>query len=171
MADIVNALSRPTRADSNQVEIAHCRNGPGVRLGPMTLRKVLGDYMKPVAEPKPSASGRRAARGRDCWSPPRHVIADASKVPGWMSQEELRLALGPGRASLSDCGVGSWQGRSTKALAQSTPGIRDQRRQPRRRRPVSADSSGGELCAEASHESLKVERISQEGPSIREALS
>jgi predicted O-methyltransferase YrrM len=50
------------------------------------------------------------------------IVCDAERVPGWMSKEELTWLAEHAAASTHIIEIGSWKGRSTKALACATSG-------------------------------------------------
>lgn len=72
------------------------------------------------------------------------IVQAAAGIPGWMEPEELRWLAETAATRSRIAEVGSWQGRSTKALAMATTGfvyaIDDWRGEPDR--PM----SGGELA-------------------------
>jgi predicted O-methyltransferase YrrM len=51
-----------------------------------------------------------------------HVVSTAEQIHGWMSKEELRWLAETAAERKLIVEVGSWRGRSTKALAMTTPG-------------------------------------------------
>lgn len=53
----------------------------------------------------------------------RDIITKASAIDGWMSIGELEWLAQTARTRHTIIEVGSWKGRSTKALAMSTPGV------------------------------------------------
>lgn len=51
------------------------------------------------------------------------IVASAAALPGWMSTEELRYLAEMAARHERIAEIGSWQGRSTKALALATHGV------------------------------------------------
>ncbi len=51
------------------------------------------------------------------------IVAAADRVPGWMSLTELRWLAEQASSRRKILEVGSYEGRSTKALAMATPGV------------------------------------------------
>jgi predicted O-methyltransferase YrrM len=51
------------------------------------------------------------------------AVLEASKVDGYMAEDELRYLAEQAKKAIAIVEVGSWKGRSTKALAMATPGV------------------------------------------------
>ncbi len=54
---------------------------------------------------------------------PADIVRRAAAVPGWMLETELAWLAGAAAERRRIVEVGSWKGRSTKALALATPGV------------------------------------------------
>lgn len=53
---------------------------------------------------------------------PREILFEASRIEGWMEPEELAWLIEAAKTRAVIVEIGSWKGRSTKALALSSPG-------------------------------------------------
>jgi predicted O-methyltransferase YrrM len=53
----------------------------------------------------------------------QHVVSSAAAIPGWMDVAELEWLAFHASRRLAIVELGSWKGRSTKALAGATPGV------------------------------------------------
>lgn len=51
------------------------------------------------------------------------IVAAADRVPGWMSTEELRYLAEQAATRRTILEIGSYEGRSTAAIARATPGV------------------------------------------------